>query len=96
MSVQATAIYEHGTLRLLTPVVLSEQKKVRLQITEVEDSDNDLQRAEAALVAAGLIKPVALSAEGRIISDARREELAHLYAGSPPLSEVIIAERDAR
>ena len=96
MSVQATAIYEHGALRLLTPVVLAERKKVRLQITEVEDSDNDLQRAEAALVAAGLIKPLALSAEGRIISDARREELAHLYAGSPPLSEVIIAERDAR
>ena len=96
MSVQATAIYEHGALRLLTPVVLAERKKVRLQITEVEDSDNDLQRAEAALVAAGLIKPVALSAEGRIISDARREELAHLYAGSPLLSEVIIAERDAR
>jgi predicted DNA-binding antitoxin AbrB/MazE fold protein len=96
MSVQATAIYEHGALRLLTPVVLPERKKVRLQITEVEDSDNDLQRAEAALVAAGLIKPTASSAEGRIISDTRREELAHLYAGVPLLSEIIIAERDAR
>ena len=53
MSVQATAIYEHGALRLLTPVVLPERKKVRLQITEVEDSDSDLQRAEATLVAAG-------------------------------------------
>jgi predicted DNA-binding antitoxin AbrB/MazE fold protein len=96
MSVQATAIYEHGTLRLLTPVVLSERKKVRLQITEVEDSDNDLQRAEAALVAAGLIKPPAASSEGRTISDTRREELARLYAGVPLLSEVIIAERDTR
>jgi predicted DNA-binding antitoxin AbrB/MazE fold protein len=96
MSVQATAIYEHGVLRLLTPLVLPERKKVRLQITEMEDSENDLQRAEAALVAAGLIKPGAASVDGRTVSDARREELAHLYAGSPPLSEVIIAERDAR
>ena len=96
MSVQATAIYEHGALRLLTPVVLPERKKVRLQITEVEDSDSDLQRAEAALVAAGLIKPVTSSSEGKTVSDTRREELAHLYAGNPLLSEVIIAERDAR
>jgi predicted DNA-binding antitoxin AbrB/MazE fold protein len=95
MSVQATAIYEHGTLRLLTPVALSERKKVRLQITEVEDSDNDLQRAEAALMAAGLIKPIA-SSEVKTVSDTRREELAHLYAGTPLLSEVIIAERDTR
>jgi predicted DNA-binding antitoxin AbrB/MazE fold protein len=94
MSVQATAIYEHGTLRLLTPVALSERKKVRLQITEVEDSDNDLQRAEAALMAAGLIKPRASSLEVKTVSDTRREELAHLYAGTPLLSEIIIAERD--
>ena len=95
MSVQAIAIYEHGALRLLTPVVLPERTKVRIRITEVEDSDNDLQRAEAALVA-GLIKPVVSSLEGKTVSDTRREGLAHLYAGSPLLSEVIIAERDAR
>ena len=96
MTVQATAIYEHGALRLLTPVVLPERKKVRVQITEMEDSENDLQRAEAALVAAGLIKPATLSSDGKAISNTRREELARLYAGNLALSEVIIAERDVR
>ena len=67
MSVQATAIDEHGALRLLTPVVLPERKKVHLQITEVEDSDNDLQRVEAALMAAGLIKPIASSSEVKTV-----------------------------
>lgn len=39
MSQQAFAIYEHGTLKLLDPVSLTEQQKVRVRITAVDEED---------------------------------------------------------
>ena len=39
MSSQAFAIYEHGTLKLLDPVPLSEQQRVRVRITAVDEED---------------------------------------------------------
>jgi predicted DNA-binding antitoxin AbrB/MazE fold protein len=95
MSTQATAIYEEGVLRLLTPVSLPEKARVRVQILSEEESESDLRRAEAVLIAAGLVKPTAQS-DLKTISPARRAELARLYAVGGPLSEAIIAERDAR
>jgi predicted DNA-binding antitoxin AbrB/MazE fold protein len=96
MSTQATAIYEDGILRLLTPVSLPERARVRIQILTEEELEDDMQRAEAALIAAGLVKPANPPAEVRTVSQARRAELARLYAAGGPLSEVIIAERNAR
>ena len=54
MSTEAKAIYEKGVLRLLTPVSLPEHAQVRVQILSDEEPMDDLRRAEAALIAAGL------------------------------------------
>jgi predicted DNA-binding antitoxin AbrB/MazE fold protein len=96
MSTQATAIYEEGVLRLLTPVSLPERARVRVQILTDEESDEELHRAEEALVATGLVKPLTPPAEVKTVSRARRAELAQMYAAGGPLSDVIIAERDRR
>ena len=39
MTQQAFAVYEHGTLKLLGPVSLTEQQKVRVEITVVDEAD---------------------------------------------------------
>ena len=96
MSTQATAIYEGGVLRLLTPVSLPERARVRIQILSEDELEDDMHRAEAALIAAGLVKPPKPPTELKIVSPARRAELARLYATGGPLSEVIIAERNSR
>jgi len=96
MRIQAIAIYEQGILRLLTPVTLPEQARVRVQIVEEQDTEDDLHRAETVLIATGLVKPLNPPPGLKTISRIRRAELAHLYAVGGPLSEVIIAERDTR
>ena len=96
MSTEAKAIYEHGVLRLLTPVALPERAQVRIQILTEQEPDDELERAEAALIAAGLVTPQKIPEGLKPISAARRAELARLYAAGGPLSELIIAERDAR
>jgi predicted DNA-binding antitoxin AbrB/MazE fold protein len=96
MSTQATAIYERGVLRLLTPVSLPESTLVRIEILAEEEPEDDLRRAEAVLVAAGLVARPCPQPGLKVISRARRSELARLYAAGGPLSESIIAERDDR
>jgi predicted DNA-binding antitoxin AbrB/MazE fold protein len=94
MSTQAIAIYEEGVLWLLTPVSLPERARVRVQILTDEKADAELHRAEEALVATGLVKPLELPLELKTVSRARRAELARLYATGGPLSDVILTERD--
>jgi predicted DNA-binding antitoxin AbrB/MazE fold protein len=96
MSTEAKAIYEDGVLRLLTPVALPDRAQVRIQILSEQEADDELERAEAVLIAAWLVKPKKVPEGLEPISSARRAELAHLYAIGGPLSESIIAERDAR
>lgn len=95
MSTEVMAIYENGVLRLLTPVSLPEQARVRVAILSEEGPEDQLHRAKAALIAAGLVKP-SPQVEPRTVSQDRRAELARLYAAGGPLSDVIIAERDGR
>ena len=96
MSTEAKAIYEDGVLRLLTPVALPDRTQVRIQILSEQKADDEPERAEAVLIAAGLVKPKKVPEGLEPISSARRAELARLYAVGGPLSESIIAERDAR
>ena len=56
MADEITAIYEQGVLRLLTPITLPEHTRVRVQILTKKESRDDLHRAEAALLAAGLVR----------------------------------------
>ncbi|MBC8446985.1 MAG: antitoxin family protein [Chloroflexi bacterium] len=96
MSTQATAIYERGVLRLLTPIALPERARVRIQILEDQHAEDDLRRAEAVLIATGLVRQLKPPPDLKTVSKARRVELARLYANGGPLSEVVIAERDGR
>lgn len=96
MTAVATAIYENGTLRLLTPVSLPERARVRVQIQEEDKIENEMQRVVAVLEASGLVKPAQQLQSRSTVSPARRVELAQLYAAGGPLSEWIIAERDGR
>jgi predicted DNA-binding antitoxin AbrB/MazE fold protein len=96
MDTVVTAIYEKGMLRLLTPLNLPEQSRVTVRILPEERPEEKSRRAEAVLAASGLVKPLEPAGELRSISKARRAELARLYGAGGPLSEAIIAERDAR
>ncbi len=95
-----TAIYEQGILRPLKPLVLAEHSQVEIQILEttssVEDENNIRRRTEEALIAAGLIKPLAPPSDLPHILPERRQALARLYAAGGPLSELVIAEREGR
>lgn len=91
----ATAIYEHGMLRLLSPINLPEQTRVNLVIQQIDITD-ELRRAEQVLAATGLVTPPSAAPDVAPGSDARLAETAARYAVGGPLSEVIIAERDAR
>ena len=96
MQTIATAVYEHGMLRLLTPLALPERTRVRIQIMEEETIEEAKQRAEAALLASGLVKPSKPVQDLRKVSRTRRAQLAKLYAVGGPISEEIIAEREER
>ena len=96
MTAHAMAVYEDGVLRLLTPVALPERARVRVQILTEEETEDEVHQAEAALIAAGLVKPMSPSSTCPTVSKSRRAELARLYAVGGPLSQGIIAERDVR
>ncbi|MBK7202286.1 antitoxin family protein [Candidatus Amarolinea dominans] len=96
MVATATAIYEKGVLRLLTPVSLPDRARVHLRIQVENKMGDELQRATAVLEASGLVKPPQPSRVIRKISSARRAELARMYGAAGTLSDLIMAERDAR
>jgi len=105
MRITATAIYENGILHLLTPVDLPQQTRVRVEIQSEESAKpedkiataEEIERALAPLVAAGIVSPPPGSpTQSRRISDARRQELAQIYAQGESLSEIIIQEREDR
>jgi len=73
-------------------VSLPERTRVRIQIIEEAGAQDDLQQAEAVLVASGLVKPLDTPPNLPTVSKERRAELAHLYAAGGPLSEVVITD----
>jgi predicted DNA-binding antitoxin AbrB/MazE fold protein len=93
-----TAVYEQGVLRLLQPLPLPEHTCVRIQVLETGEGEemDKVRRAEAVLIAAGLIKPLTPPPDLPQVSEKRLAEVADRYAVGGPLSEVIIAERDGR
>ena len=101
MNMTTEAIYEHGTLRLLSPLELPEQTHVRISVSweDTNASVDERLQIEAVLVAGGLMKAMPLTAEPETIphvSAARRAELARIFGQGQPLSDLIIADRDGR
>ena len=100
MNMTTEAIYEHGTLRLLSPLELPEQTHVRVSVTWGDTnlpSDEHIQ-VEALLVASGLVKPKSAAELDSVVhvSVARRAELARIFGQGQSLSDFIISERDGR
>lgn len=100
MNQTVKAIYEHGVLRPLTPLVLPERAEVQITVeaaSEHLDADAHRQQVDAALLAAGLLAPRAGAGPAHPpLTDAERDALAsHMPAGRA-LSELILEERDGR
>jgi predicted DNA-binding antitoxin AbrB/MazE fold protein len=101
MNVTTEAIYEHGTLRLLSPLELPEQAHVRISVQwdDPPININERRRVEALLIAAGLMRPNP-PAEVRddvvYVNEERRAELAQLLGKLGPLADYIITEREDR
>lgn len=101
MNVTTEAIYEHGTLRLLSPLELPEQTHVRVSVVweDIPAIPDERLKVETLLIAAGLMKPRSLAEANDDIVYVRAErqaELAQLLGKLGPLSDYIIAERDER
>lgn len=91
----ATAIYEQGVLRLLSPISLPEHARVRLVIRPIDAADQ-LRLAERVVVATGLVTPPSAPPAPAPGSEERLAAIALHYAVGGPVSELIIAERDER
>lgn len=104
MSQSATAIYENGVLRLLSPLDLPERARVHILIESVEpatelpataatDPDDEREITRRILIEAGLVRPEPIPFTGIPLSEQELEELADRIAGAGPLSDLIIEER---
>lgn len=103
MELVITAVYENGVLRPLTPLELPENTPVELAIRAmpseaVEDDESHRGRVREALIAAGLalhsrVEPTAVQG---LLSEVEREALARRLPAGPPLSQIILEEREER
>lgn len=104
MSQKATAVYEHGVLRLLSPLDLPEHTQVQVVVEKISSTteqpaaqspDPEVRRrfVRRALIEAGLVKPVAFQPIGSQLSEEELAELDERTINSAPLSEIIIEER---
>ena len=95
------ARYEKGVLRTDTPLDLPDGAEVVITIRTGSDrNEPPLERGKIrdALVAAGLVAKCAAkgTTKPKRLPLAERNRLGRLFAGKPPLSEIIIAERDGK
>ena len=80
-------------------MALPERAQVEIRVERVVTPTEPAEHrrlVREALVAAGLSLPTAPPPALDLISEERREELAHLFAAGRPLSEIIIKEREGR
>lgn len=99
MNSTIVAIYEKGVLRPLSPLALPEQARVQIHIQPIAlaDAAAHRRRVRETLVAAGLSLPnLDTPPTSGLLSAERREELANLFSAGPPLSELIVEEREGR
>jgi predicted DNA-binding antitoxin AbrB/MazE fold protein len=102
MNETTRAIYENGVLWLLEPLDLPEHTRVRVSVQPERNIDElpPVERREALraiLRAAGLVaEREQVPPTAHLLSEEEREELGRRFAGDPPLSQIIIEERDGR
>ncbi len=91
------AIYEHGVLRPLDPLSLSEHARVHLQIVPSPmNGENQRQRVRQALIEAQVIQPRTKHAPGPEVKESELQAAANALASAGPLSALILAEREGR
>ncbi len=97
MDTQITVIYEKGVLRPLQPLSLPEYTK--LEIHMFMPPKNNIaagKQAEQALISAGVISDIPVTAPPGNVSEEELETAAKIMGAAGPLSDVILAERDGR
>jgi predicted DNA-binding antitoxin AbrB/MazE fold protein len=94
MGTVITAVYEKGVLRPLTPLTLIDQQTVRLQIL----ANAKVEQIIPALISAGILTPPPGTTKKPPPSLLERRALADRLAAATqePVSQLILAERDAR
>ncbi len=97
-----TAIYENGVLRLLEPLNVPEQTRVKI-IVQSQPNFDDLSAAErrevmrALLQEAGVVGEKSVLPDGvRPLAEEEREALAQRLPPDLALSDLIIQEREGR
>jgi predicted DNA-binding antitoxin AbrB/MazE fold protein len=83
------AIYEHGVLRPLDPLDLSEGETVQVSV-RTENFTRDAFRAAMGDLLMPRVEPVLSDEE----MERLEEQLRSLTAGVPPVSDIIIEERE--
>ena len=99
MSQTITAVYADGVLRPVVPLELENYTQVELEVRAIKNTPSanfeERKRIIEAMAKAGLLAntpAISFDAE-EIISEEEEEELAQIFAGEKPLSEIIIEER---
>lgn len=94
------AIYEHGVLRPLTPLMLPDRTEVQITVesaSEPSAAEMHRRQLDAALLAAGLLAPrTGADPTHPPLTEAQRDALAHNIPAGRPLSALILEERDER
>ncbi|MEP7339802.1 MAG: antitoxin family protein [Acidobacteriota bacterium] len=99
MSQTITAVYADGVLRPVLPLELENYTQVELEVRPIKNTESanyeERKRIIEAMAKAGLLAntpSISFNVE-EIISEEEEEELAQIFAGEKPLSEIIIEER---
>lgn len=98
MSQTITAVYADGVLRPLSPLNLPEETQVELEmrpVASVAAHNQERKQFIEALAQAGLLanEPSLFPFPEEPLSDEEQQDLARLFAGEKPLSQIIIEER---
>jgi predicted DNA-binding antitoxin AbrB/MazE fold protein len=99
MSQTITAVYADGVLRPVVPLELENYTQVELEVREIKNTPStnfeERKRIIEAMERAGLLAntPAIPFDAKEIVSEEEEGELAQIFAGEKPLSEIIIEER---
>lgn len=93
------AVYEHGVLRLLDPVQLSEGQEVKLTILPTGDSvELTPEEIDRRLKAAGMLGDERWFSDDEVeaLLPQERDRIGRLFLGNRSIDELIAEDRSAR
>jgi predicted DNA-binding antitoxin AbrB/MazE fold protein len=91
------AVYEHGVLRPLDPLPLSEHARVHIQIVSPPtNAESQRQHVRQALIEAQVIQPRPKLTPVPTVEESELQAAAAALAAAGPLSALILEEREGR